>query len=79
MERIFAAAESLAKEQLTKKWSVVRALVGELYAKGSVDEVRFRQIELGSANARVNNLNTEKNRILPDSRGAIKSCRLIFE
>ena len=79
MERIFAAAESLAKEQLTKNWNFVRALVGELFAKGSVDETRFRQIELGYAKLRINSLSTEKNRILPNSRGSIKLCSSIFK
>lgn len=79
MERIFATAESLAKEQLTKNWNFVRALVGELVARGSVDESRFEQIEKSYANNRVNILDAEKNRILPKTRGTALKCIDLFK
>jgi ATP-dependent Clp protease ATP-binding subunit ClpC len=78
MDRIFNAAEALAKEQLTKNWNFVRALVGELIARGSVDENRFKQIEVGYAKTRVNILDKVKDRILPSSKGSTKMCRDIF-
>jgi ATP-dependent Clp protease ATP-binding subunit ClpC len=79
MERIFAAAETLAKEQLTKNWNFVRALVGELVTRGSVDESRFQQIEKSYANNRVNILDAEKIRILPKTRGTALKCIDFFK
>lgn len=79
MERIFATAESLAKDQLKKNWNFVRALVGELVAKGSIDENRFKQIESTYSNARKNVLDIEKNRILPERRGSAMKCINLFK
>ena len=69
MERIFLAAENLAKETLTQKWNLVRALVGELVAKGSVDEARFKSIQNNYDNSRQNRLDAEKMRILSINAG----------
>jgi ATP-dependent Clp protease ATP-binding subunit ClpA len=79
MARVFTTAEALAKEQLTKNWNFVRALVGELIAKGSIDETRFKQIEVGYTKTRMNIFDTEQNRILPNVRDSKKLCREIFQ
>ena len=46
--------------------------------RGSVDENRFKQIEVGYAKTRVNILDKVKDRILPSSKGSTKMCRDIF-
>ena len=71
-------AQIWAKKQLTDNWNFVRALVGELVAKGSVDEVRFSQIEKGYSKSRINILDTNKDRILPDSQSSVKMCKSLF-
>ena len=45
MDRIFSRAQTLSENVLRAKWSFVRAVVGELYAKGQMTGDRFTQIE----------------------------------
>ncbi len=45
MDRIFSESQTLAENVLQEKWSFVRAVVGELYAKGQMTGGRFTQIE----------------------------------
>lgn len=45
MDRLFAAAETLAETVLREKWNLVRSVVGELYAKGEIRGDRLIEIE----------------------------------
>jgi ATP-dependent Clp protease ATP-binding subunit ClpA len=76
MDRIFAEAEALATKQLAENWNFVRALVGELIHRGTVDEARFNQLEKGYSKKRNNVLDITKQRVLPKTR--MYMCKNLF-
>lgn len=77
MERIFKLGEELAKKRLTENWNLVRAIVGELFHKGTIDEARFNQISKSYSNQRVNTVLNGLVRKQYDSNSA-KTCGYLF-